>query len=63
MRQIQKKYGDMLEAMSEKTQLVVVTHNRETMSRANVIYGLSMDQNGSSTLLSVRFEDAVKIAK
>ncbi len=58
-----KKYGDMLEAMSKKTQLVVVTHNRETMSRANVIYGLSMDQNGSSTLLSVRFEDAVKIAK
>ena len=58
-----KKYGDMLEVMSEKTQLVVVTHNRETMSRANVIYGISMDQNGSSTLLSVRFEDAVKIAK
>ncbi len=58
-----KKYGDMLEVMSKNTQLIVVTHNRETMSRADVIYGLSVNQKGASTLLSVRFDDAVKIAK
>ena len=33
------------------------------MSRADVIYGLSVNQKGASTLLSVRFDDAVKIAK
>ena len=59
----QKNIGDMLEVMSKNTQLIVVTHNRETMSRADVIYGLSVNQKGASTLLSVRFDDAVKIAK
>ncbi|MEK7151967.1 MAG: AAA family ATPase, partial [Patescibacteria group bacterium] len=53
-----RKYGDMLENLSKHSQLVVVTHNRETMSRAQVIYGVTMDADAISKLLSVRFDEA-----
>ena len=58
-----RKYGDMLEKLSKHSQLVVVTHNRETMSRAGVLYGVTMGQDGVSKLLSIQFEEAVKVAK
>ena len=58
-----RKYGDMLEKLSVHSQLVVVTHNRETMSRAGVLYGVTVGQDGTSKLLSVKFEEATQIAK
>lgn len=58
-----RKYGDMLGNLSRYSQLIVVTHNRETMSRADVLYGVTMSAEGSSKLLSIRFEDATSYAK
>lgn len=58
-----RKYGDMIEKLAEETQLIVVTHNRETMSRAHILYGVTLGMDDSSTLLSVKFEEAVKVAK
>ncbi|MEK7585885.1 MAG: AAA family ATPase [Patescibacteria group bacterium] len=58
-----RKYGDMLENLSKYSQLIVVTHNRETMSRANVLYGVTMDASGVSKLLSIHLEDASAYAK
>ena len=58
-----RKYGDMLEKLSEHSQLVVVTHNRETMSRAGVLYGITIGSDEASKLLSVKFEEATQIAK
>lgn len=58
-----KRYGDMIAALSEKSQLVVITHNRETMSRAQILYGVTMGGDGVSKVLSVKLEDAVKVAK
>ena len=58
-----RKYGDMLEKLSKHSQLVVVTHNRETMSRASILYGVTIGSNGASKLLSVKFDEAVTIAK
>ncbi len=58
-----RKYGDMLEKLSKRSQLIVVTHNRETMSRAGVLYGVTIGQDGASKLLSVKFEEAAQIAK
>lgn len=58
-----RRYGDMLDLLSKHSKLIVVTHNRETMSRAQVLYGVTMGLDGASKLLSIRFEDAVKIAK
>lgn len=58
-----RKYGDMLERLSKHSQLIVVTHNRETMSRAQILYGVTLGADSSSKLLSVRFDEAVAIAK
>ena len=58
-----RKYGDMLEKLSKQSQLIVVTHNRETMSRAGILYGVTIGSNEASKLLSVKFEEATQIAK
>lgn len=58
-----KKYGDMIENLSKYSQLILITHNRETMSRTGIIYGVTMDSNSISKLLSIKFEEAVKVAK
>lgn len=58
-----KKYGDMIEDLSKHSQLILITHNRETMSRAGVLYGVTMGSDGASRLLSIAFDDAVAVAK
>ena len=58
-----KRYGDMVENLAAKSQLIVITHNRETMSRAGVIYGVTMAQGGVSKVLSIAFAEAEEIAK
>lgn len=58
-----KKYGDMIAELSKYSQLILVTHNRETMSRAGIIYGVTMGMDGVSKLLSIQFEEAVQVAK
>ncbi len=58
-----KKYGDMIAELSNYSQLILITHNRETMSRAGIIYGVTMGNDGVSRLLSIQFEEAVAVAK
>ncbi len=58
-----RRYGDMIESLAEKSQLILITHNRETMSRAGILYGITMGSDGVSKLLSVKFEDALAVAK
>lgn len=58
-----RRYGSMLSNLSKYSQLIVVTHNRETMSRAQVLYGITMDSSGASKLLSIKLEDATIYAK
>jgi len=58
-----RRYGDMIEALAKKSQLIVITHNRETMSRAGILYGVTMGGDSISKLLSVKFEEAAQVAK
>jgi chromosome segregation protein len=58
-----RRYGDMIEELAKRSQLIVITHNRETMSRAGILYGVTMGNDGVSKLLSVKFEDAASVAK
>ena len=58
-----RRYGDMVASLSEKSELIVITHNRETMSRAGILYGVTMGGDGVSKVLSVRLEEAIKVAK
>ncbi|MFC1729789.1 AAA family ATPase [candidate division KSB1 bacterium] len=58
-----RKYSAMIKDLSKKTQLILVTHNRETMSVAGVLYGVTMGSDGISKLLSVKLDEAVQVAK
>ncbi|MEX2014299.1 MAG: AAA family ATPase [Parcubacteria group bacterium] len=58
-----KKYGDLVGILSKHSQLILITHNRETMSRAGIIYGVTMGSNGISKLLSISFDEATEVAK
>lgn len=58
-----RRYGDMIENLAKHSQLIVITHNRETMSRAGILYGVTMGNDGISKLLSVKFDEAVSVAK
>ena len=42
--------------MSEKTQFIVITHNKRTMEAAKALYGVTMQEAGVSKIVSVRFE-------
>jgi chromosome segregation protein len=58
-----RRYGDMIQHLSAYSQLILITHNRETMSRAGVLYGVTMSGHGASQLLSIQLDEAIKVAK
>jgi chromosome segregation protein len=51
------RFAEALEKMAEFTQCIVITHNRETMGKADVLYGVAMGTNGASDIYSVKMED------
>lgn len=50
------RYLLALRDISRKTQAIVVTHNRATMAASDVLYGLTMDAEGTSSVLSLRLD-------
>jgi len=58
-----RKYADMVRLLSERSQLILITHNRQTMEAAGELYGVTMGGDGISKLLSVKFDEAVSVAK
>ena len=47
------RFQEMLKQMSEKTQFILITHNQKTMSFADVLYGITMEERGVSKAVSV----------
>ncbi len=58
-----KRYADMIMELGQHSQLIVITHNRATMAAAGELYGVTMGQDGVSKLLSVKLEEAARVAK
>ncbi|MDP2648740.1 MAG: AAA family ATPase [bacterium] len=58
-----KRYADMIRELGKKSQLIVITHNRATMAAAGELYGVTMSGDGVSKVLSVKLEEAEKVAK
>jgi chromosome segregation protein len=50
------RFVDKIAEMSEKTQFIVITHNKRTMEAARALYGVTMEEAGVSKVVSVRFE-------
>ncbi len=55
------RFSSILGQLSKKTQFIVVTHNRATMQKANILYGVTMGDDGVSKLLSVKMEEAERV--
>ena len=51
-----QRFVSLLRRMSENSQIIVVTHNKLTMSYANALYGVSMEEPGVSKILSVHLK-------
>ncbi len=52
------RFNDMLREMAAVSQFIVITHNKKTMEAADVLYGVTMPEPGSSRLVTVRLEGA-----
>ena len=50
------RYANYLKAFSEQTQFIVITHRKGTMEKADVLYGVTMQERGVTKLVSVRME-------
>ena len=57
------RFGQILGTLAHQTQFITITHNRETMAKANILYGVTMGDDGVSKLLSVKLEQAKQFAK
>jgi chromosome segregation protein len=48
------RFVEMLRSMMDRTQFIVITHNRKTMEIANRLYGVTMEESGVSKLISIQ---------
>ncbi|HYC79917.1 MAG TPA: hypothetical protein VEC17_02730, partial [Candidatus Binatia bacterium] len=56
------RLGKILGTLSHQTQFITITHNRETMRQAHTLYGVTMNDEGVSKILSLKLEQAEKVA-
>lgn len=55
------RFTTILQELSRQSQFILITHNRATMHAADVLYGVTMGNDGVSKLLSVKLEEAKKV--
>lgn len=56
------RFTKILDDFSKNTQFIVVTHNKRTMEAASTLYGVTMQEEGISKLVSVRFNEELNFA-
>lgn len=56
------RFVDTLKMFLEKSQFIVITHNRLTIGAADVLYGVTMQEKGVSRIVSVNLNEAQKAA-
>lgn len=49
------RFANIIKELANKTQFILITHNRQTMEAADTLYGVTMGKDGVSKLLSMRF--------
>lgn len=58
-----QRYAKIVQQLSGRSQIILITHNRATMASADTLYGVTMGSDGVSKLLSVKFADAEQFAQ
>lgn len=57
------RFRELLRELSQKTQFVIITHNRNTVQAADVIYGVTMGRDSSSQVLSLKLDQVEEIVE
>ncbi len=55
-----ERFINLLKAFSKDTQFIIVTHNKKTMESADTLYGVTMEEEGVSKIVSVRFKQEIE---
>ena len=51
------RFRDMLTELSKDVQFIVITHNRNTVQAADVIYGVTMGRDSTSQIISLKLDE------
>ena len=51
------RFCDLLKELSENTQFIIITHNRNTVQVADVIYGVTKAKDSTSQVISLRMDE------
>ena len=54
------RFRDLLQELSKDTQFIVITHNRNTVQAADVIYGITMGRDSASQVISLRLDQVTE---
>ena len=54
------RFAHYMRQMADKTQFIVITHRRGTMEEADVLYGVTMQEQGISRMLTINLNDVEK---
>ena len=52
------RFLDMVDEFTNESQFIIITHSKQTMARANVLYGVTMKERGVSQVVSVKFDES-----
>jgi chromosome segregation protein len=52
------RFNDLVREMAKRSQIIIVTHNKNTMEINNKLYGVTMQEKGVSKMVSVSLEEA-----
>ncbi len=55
-----ERFINLLKTFSKDTQFIIVTHNKKTMESADTLYGVTMEEEGVSKIVSVRFKQEIE---
>lgn len=55
------RFLELLRQLSQSTQFVIITHNRNTVQAADVIYGVTMGRDSASQVLSLRLDEVARV--
>ncbi|MDQ7782379.1 MAG: chromosome segregation protein SMC [Desulfomonilaceae bacterium] len=51
------RFNEMIRDLSNRTQFLIITHNKRSMEEADSLYGVTMEEPGASSVVSVKFMD------
>ena len=57
------RFNELVKEMATKSQVILVTHNKNTMEVADTLYGVTMEEKGVSKMVSVQLSQAAEVVK